>query len=377
MASESRLMWIIFAALVALIAVPLLLWRVGEARRPVLEEVRIVTATAGDPVFRTGSRTVPPDGGLEIAAALRIGRPGGSSTWLAPVDLLEIDGTAVEHTSGDAWPEDDRVMRVFWFTVESSFLGGDLTADKAGDLLAQRSYLAPEMGRGLRAGTVPEQHNDDQINLGDESFEIEGGTFRLYVRVEVAEKADSVAAEQGVSSAAAAEALEAGFPTVRMQAAFPSPVSPAAGELFRLPGFEPRPEGDVPWDEITRDSHGASFRELVERRLVTSSRTFAATAIGGRADFDLGGLSVLGRLVFADGAPTIDGRRLRWDDEVRPGDLLEDRGQYIVLLADDGDGLLGDGDRVMHSWRRPAVVTSFGQAIRQDALGAGWLRHGG
>ena len=76
MASESRLLWIIFAVLVALIVVPLALWQLGEARRPILEEVRIVTATNDDPVFRSGLRRVPPDTELQIAAAVRFRRAG-------------------------------------------------------------------------------------------------------------------------------------------------------------------------------------------------------------------------------------------------------------------------------------------------------------
>ncbi len=105
----------------------------------------------------------------------RIRSAGGSESWLAPVERLEIDGRMVDHTNGADWPEDDRVLRVFWFTIEASYLGGDLTVDNVEKLLGQRAYLAPEMGRGLLAATVPDQHNDDQINLGDESFDVAGG----------------------------------------------------------------------------------------------------------------------------------------------------------------------------------------------------------
>jgi hypothetical protein len=375
--SDGRLPWIIFASLVALIAVPVLLWRAGEARRPVLAEVRVVTADAADPVFRTGPRRVGPAGGLEIAAALRLERPGRDDVWLAPVDRLVVDGEAVAHVAGGDWPEDDRVLRVFWFTVEPAFLGGDLEPDDAGRLLGLRSYLAPEMGRGLRARTVPEQHNDDQINLGGGAIDVGGGTIRLYARVEIAERADAVASVQAASSPGVEAAGDPGFPELRLAAALPPPLDPALGELFRLPGFEPRPAPGGDPDGVTVPAFGASFAELVERRRVVSSWTFAAVALTGAAALDRDALVPLGALVPDAGWPSRADRRLRWGDDVAPGDLLEDRGQVIVLVADDGDGELGPADRVATCWRRPPIVTTLGLALRADAVSLAHLRHGG
>jgi hypothetical protein len=376
MDSEKRLLWIIFAVLVALIVVPLSIWRLGEARRPVLEEVRIVTATAEDPVFRTGPRLVAPGVDLEIAAALRILRAGGSESWLAPVERLEIDGRMVDHTNGADWPEDDRVLRVFWFTIEASYLGGDLTVDNVEKLLGQRAYLAPEMGRGLRAATIPDQHNDDQINLGDEIFDVAGATIRLYAKVEVAEKDDAIASEQAVASPGSDSVDDPGFAAIRMASAFPDPVSPVLGELFRLPGFEPQPTDALTWDEITLDAKGLRFLELVDRRFVVSSLAFASVALTGGTGMDPEDLGRRGRIDFGDEGPLRAGRPLRWGVDLQPGDLLEDRGQYIVMLADDGDGILGFADRVAVCWRRPPVMTTLDQATRDDALGAEILRHG-
>jgi len=310
MASDSRLLWVIFAVLVALIAVPTLIWRIGEARRPVLEDVRIVTATAADPVFRTGPRRVAEDGGLEIAAALLLSRPGRDDVWLAPVAKLVIDGETVTHTESGEWPEDDRVLRVFWFTIESSFLGGDLSAGNAGKLLEQRSFLAPEMGRKLRARTIPDQHNDDQINLGDDRLEIAGGTIRLYAKVEVAERTDSVAAAQSATSPGADAVDDAGFTVIRMAAALAGPISPTAGELFRLPGFEPEPAADGDWNDVTVEQLGGTFSELVERRFVVSSWTFAAVALTGGLDLDRGALTPLGRVAVDGVLPSRAGRPL-------------------------------------------------------------------
>jgi len=376
MDSERRLLWIIFAVLVALIVVPLSIWRVGEARRPILEEIRIVTATSSDPVFRAGPRQVAPDTDLQIAAALRIRRAGGSESWLAPVERLEIDGRLVDHTNGADWPEDDRVLRVFWFTIEASYLGGDLTVENVEKLLGQRAYFSPEMGRGLLAATVPEQHNDDQINLGDEAFDVAGGTIRLYAKVEVAEKGDSIASEQAVTSPGSDSADDAGFTTIRMAWAFADPISPVLGELFRLPGFEPQPTNTLPWNEITLGAKGESFLDLVDRRFIVSSLSFASVALTGGLEMDLENLERVGRLEFGDKGPLLAGRPLKWGVDLQPGDLLEDRGQYIVLLSDDGDGILGFADRVVVCWRRPPVMTTLDQVTRDDAVGAEILRHG-
>jgi hypothetical protein len=376
MSSESRLPMIIFAALVALIVVPLGLWKLKEARRPVLEEVRIVTATRDDPVFRDGLRQVPPDTEVEIAAAVRISRAGGSAYWLAPVDALEINGTRVEHIHSGDWPEDDRVLRVFWFTVESSFLGGDITAETAAKLLGQRSFLAPEMGRGLLAKQIPDQHNDDQINLGDENFPIAAGTVRLYAKVEVAEKAGAIAAEQSATSLGIDAIEDDRFTSLRMAEAFPEPVHPVLGELFRLSGFEPQPSGESSWADVTTGASGSTLPELVARRYLVSSFTFASTAVTGGLRMNEGGLKGLGTVALNTDPPERDGKKMKWGDDLRPGDLLKDREQWIVLLADDGDGELGLNDRVTHCWRRPPVVTTLEQAIRDDAVAAELLRHG-
>jgi hypothetical protein len=366
---------IIFAILVALIAVPLGLWRLKEARRPVLEEVRIVTAAGDDPVFRDGLRRVAPGADVRIAAALRISRVGGADSWIAPVDLLEIGDRRVEHQKREDWPDRDRVVRVFWFTLESAYLGGDMTPDRVEKLLEQRSYLAPEMGRGLLATRFPEQHNDDQINLGDENLETAGGTIRLYARVEVATRVDAVSAEQSAASLGSDAVDDPRLTSLRLSATFPEPVRPVLGELFRLPGFEPQPAAGELWEDITEVALGASFRDLVDRRFLASSRTFASVALTGTSGMDPGGLVSLGRVTLNTDPPERAGRPLGWGGDVRSGDLLEDRGQWIVLLADDGDGTLGPEDRVTHCWRRPAVVTTLDRAVRDDAVEGELFRH--
>ncbi len=84
-----------------------------------------------------------------------------------------------------------------------------------------------------------------------------------------------------------------------------------------------------------------SFLELVDRRFVVSSLTFASVALTGGTEMDPETSKARPDRPSNDDRLLRAGRPLEWGDDLRPGDLLEDRGQYIVLLADDGDGMLG------------------------------------
>jgi len=182
--SERWLPAAIFAALVLVFAAPWAARRAHDALRPRLVEVRIVTATDADPVFREGPRHVGPGEGAAIAVALRLSYPLRSDRWLTPAERLELDGAPVDRELGDAWPERDRRVRVFWFTVESGNVGGTVTPERAAHLLRYRSFLANEMGRGLRAASLPEAHNDDHLGPQPGQIPVAAGTLRLYARVE-------------------------------------------------------------------------------------------------------------------------------------------------------------------------------------------------
>ena len=59
--------------------------------------------------------------------------------------------------------------------------------ENAADRLKYRTFLAPEMGRSLRAERLPETHNDDHIGQQSTKAPDGAGTVRLYARVEVVE----------------------------------------------------------------------------------------------------------------------------------------------------------------------------------------------
>ena len=360
MTSERWLPVAIFAALVALIATPVVIRQVRDARRPVLAEARIVIATDADPVFRTGPRHLEAGETPSIAVALRLTGPGRRDRWLAPVDRLEIDGGPVELEPGDAWPERDRRVRVFWFTVECSNVGGLVTPQRAERLLRYRPFLAPEMGNGLAASSLPEPHNDDALGPQPDRIPIEAGTLRFYARVEVFDPEHEVRPLQSASTPDAGRILDPDYPAVHRTARLADTIDPAVGELFNLSGWEVEDGDPATMDAVGMAAFGRPFGELVERRLAVSSRTFAAVSVGDEA-----ALAPAAEVAVVDETITSRGRALRWGTDVKAGDCLVDGHHYTVLVSDDGDGTLNALDTVAHCWRRPPALTTLRAALPQ------------
>ena len=375
MASDWKLPAAIFVILVAIIALPFLIEHQQERRRPVLAEARVVTATSSDPVFREGPRHLAASETADAALVLRITRRGQDDQWLAPVGEFVIDGEEVAHLEETSWPDDDRVIRVFWFSVESTNLGGRLTAEDAEERFRYRTFLAPEMGRDLHAARMPETHNDDFI--GQPVAAPEGaGTIRLYARVEVVENADKMRSLQSVTTLDVSHILVPEFPALYRAADFPGPIHETAGELFRLPGFEPQDDPPGSWNEVTVTALGRQFTELVSERMVVSSWTLAAVAVSGSADLDPTRLSPLGQLSIPDeGRVLRRGRPLTWKHDIAPGDLLNHGAHWIVLLEDDGNGVLDTADTVLHCWGRPPARTTLFAALDPAVTSVDLLRY--
>ncbi len=374
---DSRTLLVVAAVVLGAVAALVVPWWVHEHTRPRLAEARVVLATDADPVFREGPLRVASGEPVHIAVAIRLEQPGRSSRWLAPVDRLELDGHDTAHEASDRWPEKDRVVRVYWFTVEASNLGGELTLGDAAKRLGYRTFLAPELGRGLSATGEPAAHNGDAFGAREGTLPIAAGTLRVYARVEVVDDPFAVRVDQAASTLPVDSLGDPRFPTILHSAPAVPGIDPSVGELFLLPGFEPMPADGGSWNNVTSAGLGATFLELVEKRLVTSSWTFAAVAVSGAADLDRGSLSSLGRLQFEGGTPRRHGRPLAWSGDVEPGDLLTaDDGHLVVLVADDGDGVLGAGDTVWHSWHRPAAAEPLGTAFGSAVTAVEHLRHG-
>jgi hypothetical protein len=374
MTSDSRLPILIFAILVGLISLPLVIEHFRERRRPVLAEARVVTATSEDPVFRDGSRHMRPGEDAEIALALRVVRSGKQEQWLAPVPSLVIDGRKIDHLETGEWPEEDLRIRVFWFSVESANLGGRIDRENAAERLRYRSYLAPELGRGLLAAGLPEIHNDDHIGTTATSNLEDAGTFRLYARIEIVEEDKDVRPLQATSTLGIDSIFEAGFPALYRSADLGNAVHSTVGELFRLPGFEPSDSLRGP-DHDSILAFGRSFVDLVAARIAVSSWTLAAEAVSGDPSLASDTLRSFGELTISEEEIVRRGRPLHWENEVEPGDLLSTGDRWIVLLADEGNGVLDTNDSVLHCWGRPPERTTLFAALDPEMTVLEHLRY--
>jgi len=363
MASDWKLPTAIFALLVVLITLPLLIEHMQEQRRPMITEARIVMATAADPIFRNGARRIDEQEKVEIALALRLSRSGAEDQWLAPVADLIIDGRNVEHIDSAAWPDEGRLVRVFWFSVESAILGGRLTVETAGERLRYRTYLAPEMGRGLRATSLPDIHNDDHIGESAGLVFETPGTVRLYARAEVVEKQKDIQPLSTASTLGFEHILEPHFPTIFRTADLGEGVHETTGEFLGLPGFEPQDEPPGTWNDVTVAAFGRRFTDLVSDRLAVSSWTLAAIAVTGEPVLDPDALTPLGEIASSDDRLQRHERALNWQSDVRRGDLMRSGDRWIVLLKDDGNLVLDPADTVLHCWGRPPKLTTLFTAL--------------
>lgn len=373
MERDTRRFLLILLALALALAVPLAYRAVRDQLRPTLVEIRVVTATAADPVFRDGPRHFAADESVDIALALKVERALGTSSWLAPGGRLALGGESVPCETAERWPEEDRSLRVFWFTVECPFLGGDLDPASAARRLRYRSYLAPELGRELRARGLPEAHHDDDFSGPGGRLE-GGGTLRLYARAEVVADADQVRPHSAAASLGP-ELLDDPFFPALHRSLPPTPgLRGEAGELFLLPGFEPQGSDPAARDQVTLAALGRPFNDLVRRRLVASSWTFAAVALTGDPGLDPADLADLGTVELEGPELRRRGLPIVWGEGVQPGDLLSSGRQFLVLLGDDGDGRLGASDPVLHCWRRPPGRSTVGGALEPGARALGHLR---
>jgi len=363
MRSDTKRLLTIAVILVGIVAAGVLSWRFREARRATLQEVRVVTATAGDPVFREGWRHLDPGEGFQLAVALRLHQRGRGDFWICPGKDLVLDGQAVDHRVTDRWPEKDRGIRVFWSTIECAFVGGELTQQNAGERLQYRTFLAPEYGRRPLVMGRMEAHNADFLGQLPPPPEPPPGTLRFYARVQVYADPSDLRPLQSASSFGPDHLWDPRLPVISRKLQAPEPIHPEVGELFLVPGMQPMGAGAEDADAVTLDVIGHPFLDLVGARLVSSSWPFAALAVAGTPDLDSTELQALGRITIRPGRLLRNGKPLRWGREVRPGDVFQSGAHWMVAVLDDGNGWLDLNDLVIHTWKAPASEVKLIDAL--------------
>ncbi|NOZ79237.1 MAG: hypothetical protein GXP48_08700 [Acidobacteria bacterium] len=357
-----RLIVVAFVLLIILAAVAGR-WKYRQAHRPVLTGVRVVTATVADPTFRDGARHLAPGEGFTLAVALHVTRPGKGDIWVCPGHKLMLQGRAIPHVVSSRWPDKGRSIRVFWSTIESNFVGGEMTAKNAAKRLAYRTFLAPEYGRSMEVQGRIKAHNTDFLAQLPPPPKPAPGTVRFFARVEVYAHPTDLSPIQAASSLGPSHLWDPRLPVISRGIQAPRGIHPEAGELFLLPGMEPMATPPSEWNLLTVKPLGKPFLDLVRARLVTSSLTFASMAVSGRPALDSARLRSLGRIRIAPGKLHRGGRPLRWGHEIRSGDLFKNGNHWMVAFEDDGNGWLDVNDTVIDAWKSPAEEVSLLNAI--------------
>lgn len=360
---DSRLLLWVGSAILAVLVVIAFLWQYRERGRPVLREVRVVTASARDPVFRDGLRRLAPGESYQLATALLVEQRGHGKYWLCPGRKLVLAGHETPHVQSSHWPDRDRVLRVFWSTIECSYLGGELTSANASERLQYRAFLAPELGRGMLAEGTLEAHNDDFLAGLPAPPNPAPGTLRYRARVEIAAESDQMVPLQAATSLGPGALSNPQLPMVSRAMKVPGDLHGEVGELFLLPGFVPSAGKGEPANDVTVKALGRTVQELVGGRVMASSATFAAVALTGKPVWNPNLLHHLGTLDVLPNRLERRGRPLRWGHEVLPGDLVGLGRHWIVLVGDNGNGLLDLNDIVIHCWGRPAQEVTLLEAL--------------
>ena len=294
-------------------------------------------------------RVFPADSRVEAGAVVAFRRGEGPTRWISPFPQVVSQGERLEVSPLDRWPDVGGALRATWYTVEPSLFGWDeVTAADAGSRLEYRDFLAEEMGSGLRAEIPWKSSNAGFLSAPLAGHQVSGGTLRFRVRVGAYERPLDLLPRDAVSSPGAADVFTALVPAATRAVPLPEGVHPDLSRVFRLGCFSFAegvwPGGGEGWPLPL------SPLEMSRRFLITTPESLALLAAGGSVDQDPWvervPVSVHGTL-WLTGVPQ---RPLRWGEDLLPGDSLRVGRRYLVLIGDDGDGVLSLADQVALGW---------------------------
>ena len=366
MDSDLRRLLVVVAVLAAVVAAVVVALRWRTVKAPRLVEVRVVTLAPGDKTATDRLRAVPAGTEVEAAAVIAYRRgDDGPVRWICGLPDVELDGRHVEVEPISSWPSSGGSLRGLWFKVEPSHLGGSaVTAAAAADVVAYKDFLALEMGRKVTATVSMEAHDDDFLGKPAPGNELGGGVIRLKVRVGAYKQESDVISSQSMSSPGEADVFGGKIPGIVVTLPFPAGVRPDVSRYLRLACFTFAPgvwpDGGPGWPFPLGPA------KMVAGGYIVTPETLAAAAVGD----PLGEPWRAPVRVVSDGTAwraASGGKPLRWGGDVRVGDALRADGRYVVLLKDDGDGLLSLGDSVLFAWDEPAQVAPLGVALPANA----------
>lgn len=366
MDEDARRLFGVLAAIVVLVAAVALWWHTRQVTLPRMVEARVVFRGEGEEVASDRHRVFPPGTRIQVGAVLAVQRGEGPLRWLSPFPEVETRGERLEVQGLDRWPRAGGELRAIWYTVEPSLLGWvGVTDEDAGFRLGYEEFLDMAMGRELVADVPWRSNNAEFLSEPPAGHLLPGGTLRYRVRVSAFQDPRDLFARDAVASAGAEEVFSGMVPAVTGALELPVGIHPAAGRAFRLGcfSFAPGmwPDGGPDWPLPMTPA------EMAREFIITTPRSLAALAGGGDpaaepwqepATVELRGASW-----WRAGAP----RPLQWSLDVRAGDTLQVGRRYLVLVEDDGDGVVSLGDRVLVGWMEPPRFRPLGLAMPADA----------
>jgi hypothetical protein len=352
---------LIALALIAALATAVGWWNWKQSRLPRLVSVRVVLQASGESVASNRMRLLPAGSTVEAAAVVSFRAGSGPERRVCGLSPVELDGVRVAVEPLADWPKGVSCLRAAWYTVEPSLFGWTgVGPGDARERLAYRDFLAPELGRGLVAEVPLVAHDDDFLSAELAGNRLPAGVLRVKVRVSSYRGSDELVPKESVASPGAQEILTARVPGFAVELRPLPGVAPGVARLLRLgcftfaPGVWP--DGGPGWPLAATPS------QLVARGLIVTPQALAAAAAGGdplhwpwrrESRLQVRGDALLG----PERLP------LRWGKEVTPGDAVRSQDRFYALVADDGDGVLSLGDRVLFAWKQPAYFASLADAL--------------
>jgi len=363
----------VLAAVVVLVAAVVLWWRAQQAGLPQLVEVRVAARAEGEDVASDRHRVFPPGSRVLVGAVVGYRRSDGTLHWVSPFPEVESRGERLPVHGLDRWPRAAGTLRANWYTVEPSLLGWiGVSAEDAHYRLEYEDFLDTEMGRDLMAEVRWHSNNAEFLSSPPAGHQVPGGTMRFRARVGTYKDPRDLFARDSVISPGAAEVWRGSVPAVTRDAELPPGLHPATSSAFRLGCFSLAPDiwpdGGPDWPLPLTPA------EMAEHFLITTPRSLAALAGGGDPTADPWSapepVVLRGGGWFRPGAA----QALRWGRDVAAGDTLHVGERYLVLVRDDGDGVVSLGDEVLFGWMEPPRFRALGLAMPADATSGHLLR---
>jgi hypothetical protein len=253
-----------------------------------------------------------------------------------PSGSLEIDGIAPAQRAGE-WPEEERRLSGRWITYEAYHLAPSEPVDFDHELRMQR-FLRPDWGSAMAIDGVLEPGNDDFLSRGKrwpDELGTRPGTLRFCATAQLLRPFNKT---RDVELESPCDLDPSRTAVVSRSSPGKAPIPPLLGEQFNL---SLAPEVD---DEL--------FEALVA---TTVDRVFHAADSPPPS-----------RWIEVDPAEDdaifADGVALAWA-ELGAGARIRDTEQQLVLLEDDGNGVVDAGDWVLQAWRGPIGVVHLGDAL--------------